>query len=209
MTRRARVRGQRTLGRNLFTPREVISSEAMGAGDTATKPLPERLAIEAAQKDPGRFAELYESNFERVYAFVARRVRDRNEAEDVTAEVFHRALANLARFEWRGIPFAAWLLRIAGNTIADRAKRAAREPVLADPDDVRETTLEDVEQRARLFRLVDRLPADQRRVIVLRFAEERTIRDIARTLERSEGAVKQLQFRGLKSLRSWLGGSDA
>src|SRR4029077_12333402 len=107
LPRGGRARGRGPPGRNLFTPREVIPSEAMGAGDAATNPLPERLALSAAQKEPGRGAELYESNFERVCAFVARRVRDRDEAEDVTAEVFHRALANLARFEWRGTPFAA------------------------------------------------------------------------------------------------------
>jgi len=66
----------------------------------------ERLMIEAAQKDPRRFAELYEANFERIYAFIVRRVQDRHEAEDLTAEVFHHALANLSRFEWRGVPFA-------------------------------------------------------------------------------------------------------
>jgi hypothetical protein len=76
----------------------------------------ERLLIEAAQQDPSRFAELYEKNFHRVYAFVARRVRDRDEAEDVTAEVFHEALRSLGRFQWRGAPFAAWLLRIAANS---------------------------------------------------------------------------------------------
>lgn len=84
----------------------------------------ERLLVEAAQKDPARFAELYEINCERVYAFVARRVGDRDAAEDLTSEVFHKALANLRRFEWRGAPFAAWLLRIAANAIADRAQRA-------------------------------------------------------------------------------------
>ena len=78
----------------------------------------ERLLIEAAQRDPSRFAELYEDNFERVYAFIARRVRDRDEAEDLTSEVFHQALANLARFEWRGVPFAAWLFRISRHARA-------------------------------------------------------------------------------------------
>ena len=73
----------------------------------------ERLLIEAAQHDPSRFAELYENNFERVYAYVVRRVHSREEAEDITAEVFHQALLNIGRFEWRGVPFAAWLLRIA------------------------------------------------------------------------------------------------
>ena len=70
----------------------------------------ERLLVEAAQKDPTQFGELYEINFERVYGFVARRVCDRDAAEDLTSEVFHKALANLRRFEWRGVPFAAGCL---------------------------------------------------------------------------------------------------
>ena len=67
----------------------------------------ERLLIEAAKADPQRFAALYERNFDRVYAFAARRTGSRGEAEDLTAEVFHHALANLGRFEWRGVPFVA------------------------------------------------------------------------------------------------------
>src|SRR2546428_5960677 len=97
----------------------------------------ERLLIEAAQKDPGRFADLYENNFERVYAFIVRRVRDRHEAEDLTAEVFQHALANLPRFEWRGVPFAAWLFCIPANAIADRWQRISKErsdPFSADLD---------------------------------------------------------------------------
>src|SRR5467141_854635 len=96
----------------------------------------ERLLIEAAQRDRTRFAELYEDNFERVYAFIARRVRDRDEAEDLTSEVFHQALANLARFEWRGVPFAAWLFRIAANLISDRWQRAGREQLADDPGQI-------------------------------------------------------------------------
>jgi RNA polymerase sigma-70 factor, ECF subfamily len=87
----------------------------------------EQLLIEAAQRDPSRFAELYEANFEKVYAFIVRRVRDRDVAQDLTAEVFHQALANLGRFEWRGLPFVAWLYRIAANAIADRWKREGKE----------------------------------------------------------------------------------
>src|SRR5262245_54076987 len=111
--------------------------------------------IQAAQRDPGRFGVLYESNFERVYAFVLRRVRDREEAEDVTSDVFHRALANLGHFEWRGVPFAAWLLRIAANAIADRSLRAARERDVPGPELREEPGPEECEHRARLFRLVD------------------------------------------------------
>src|SRR2546421_5927343 len=87
----------------------------------------ERLLIEAAQKDPKRFAELYETNFERVYAFIIRRVQDRHEAEDLTSEVFQHALANLSKFEWRGVPFAVWLYRIASNAMADRWRRGSKQ----------------------------------------------------------------------------------
>ncbi len=165
----------------------------------------DRLLIEAAQKDRRRFAEVYESNFERVYAFIVRRVGDRDEAQDLTSEVFHRALTGIERFEWRGVPLAAWLLRIAANAIVNRSQRAARERQMVRAGDPEPSTLEDVEQRVRLFRLVDRLPADQRRVIVMRFGEDRSIADIAGALGRSEGAVKQLQLRGLQNLRERLG----
>ena len=87
----------------------------------------ERLLIEAAQQDPARFAELYESNFQRVYAFLLRRVGSREEAEGLTAEVFHQALASISRFEWRGRPFVAWLLGIAGNILRDRWQRVTRQ----------------------------------------------------------------------------------
>ncbi len=166
----------------------------------------ERLLVEAARRDPARFAELYERYFDRVYAYVARRVRDRDAVQDLTADVFHQALANLGRFEWRGAPFASWLFRIAANAVVDRARRAEKRPDLAAPGDVEEPPdpegLEEVEERARLYGLVRSLPADQRRVILLRFVEEKTIREIAGELGRTEGAVKQLQLRALKTLRS-------
>ena len=163
----------------------------------------ERLQIEAAQKDPSRFADLYEEHFERVYAYVLRRVCDRSEAQDITADVFQQALANLKRFEWRGAPFAAWLYRIAANAIADHFQRTSRQSAEAPPEESsNDENYDDVERRATLFRSVGRLPADQRRVIVMRFAEEKSIREIAAELGRSEGAVKQLQWRGLQSLRA-------
>src|SRR5256885_6245122 len=112
----------------------------------------DRLLIEAAQRDPSRFAELYEDNFERVYAFIARRVRHRHEAEDLTSEVFHQALASLPRFEWRGVPFAAWLFRIAANSIIDRSKRAAKEQEIFPTTELisEQADIEEIDQRARL-----------------------------------------------------------
>jgi RNA polymerase sigma-70 factor, ECF subfamily len=172
----------------------------------------ERLLIEAAQRDPARFAELYECHFERVYAYVVRRVGNRAETEDLTSEVFHQALANLKKFEWRGIPFAAWLFRIAANLISDRWQRSGRE--VADDAELAaaqasRAEIEEVERRATLFRLVDTLPAEQRRVVVLRFVEQKSIKEVAREIRRTEGAVKQLQFRALTSLRTRMEGADA
>jgi RNA polymerase sigma-70 factor, ECF subfamily len=162
----------------------------------------ERLLVEAAQADPARFAELYEQHFERVYAFIAGRVRNRQEAEDLTSQVFHKALQNLRQFQWRGAPFAAWLLRIAANCMADHWQRAARERDDPPPQPPDETAAADIERRALLFQLVGALAPDQQRVIVARFVEQKSIRDIAQELERSEGAVKQLQLRALQNLRA-------
>ena len=162
----------------------------------------ERLLIEAAQHDPSRFAELYENNFERVYAYIARRVHSREEAEDVTAEVFHQALLNIGRFEWRGVPFAAWLLRIAANALADRWQRAAKNPEVAAEAQAEPGVDAEIERRAMLSQLVDRLPLEQRLVIVRRFVDQKSIKEIAQELDRTEGAVKQLQFRGLQTLRT-------
>src|SRR5271154_6404516 len=137
----------------------------------AVSEISERRLIEAAQADPARFGELYELHFDRVYAYVSRRLNDRDAAQDVTSEVFHHALANLKQFEWRGAPFGAWLMRIASNAITDRWRRQNRESgqtseieaVSKDPNP------EEIQHRARLFGLVRTLPEDQRRVIEMRF----------------------------------------
>src|ERR1700682_4020650 len=120
--------------------------------DPALPPGDALLLSEAAKKDPSRFAELYELNFERVYGYIARRVGDRDAAQDLTSDVFHKALANIHSFEWRGVPFAGWLLRIAANMIVDRSKRGAKEftgqelPDLPDLD--KRPKLEEADQTA-------------------------------------------------------------
>jgi RNA polymerase sigma-70 factor, ECF subfamily len=190
----------------------------------------ERLLIEAAQRDPGRFAELYERNFDRVYAYIAHRVHDRDLAEDLTAEVFHQALQTIGRFEWRGAPFVAWLLGIAAHVLAARWRGLAAQPKdlgsdvleqLGDPGDLSGKSLggngngtghapaefsvralEEIEQRATIAKLVATLPDDQQLVVTRRFLEHRSIREIAQEMRRTEGAVKQLQFRALENLRA-------
>jgi RNA polymerase sigma-70 factor, ECF subfamily len=176
----------------------------------------ERRLVKAAQQDRACFGDVYERYFELVYGYVARRVRDRAATEDVTSEVFRKALANIDRFKWTGAPFGAWLLRIASNLIADRAKRQAKNGVRVDePGEIlsrdapsasesQQVQLEDAERRAWVIRMVEELPEDQRRVVRMRFAEEKSINEIALEMGRSDGAVKQLQFRAFQNLRAKL-----
>ena len=165
----------------------------------------DRPLIEAAKADPARFVELYDRYFNRVYAYVSRRTHDRAAAEDITSDVFHQALAHLGQFEWRGVPLVAWLFRIASNALADRRRQDSRDSH-DPPDEIPDTReLEEIERRVMLFQLVDRLPDLQRRVIQMRFVEEKSIRGIAAALGRSEGAVKQLQLRALQNLRKEMG----
>lgn len=168
----------------------------------------DRRLIEAAQGDPARFVELYDRYVDRVYAFVSSRTHDRAVAEDITADVFHHALAHLREFEWRGVRILAWLFRIAANAIADRWRQSGRDAT-ALPDDVPDRRdVAELERRVMVFQLVERLPDVQRRVIELRFVEEKSLREIAAELGRSEGAVKQLQLRALENLRKGMAGRD-
>ena len=123
--------------------------------------------------------------------FHRRRTEDRAAAEDITSQVFVQALGAIGRFEWRGLPVSVWLFRIASNALADhwreRARTAQEAPGVPDPHE-----LEDIERRIALYQLVEQLPELQRQVIRMRFVEEKSIREVAAALNRSEGAVKQL-----------------
>jgi len=163
----------------------------------------ERLLVAAAVADPRQFATLYERHLAAVYGYVSRRVHSRAEAEDVTSEVFHRALAALPQYESRGAPFAAWLFRIAANCLADRWQKAAREKGQPSPGEpaVAPVDLEAAARTDRLFALLGKLPEDQQRVVRMRFLEEKSVKEISAAMGRSEGAVKQLQYRALEWLR--------
>jgi len=175
----------------------------------------ERLLVEAAQADPSAFDALYELHFERIYFFIFSRVHDRASAEDITSETFHKALASLPSYEYRGTPFAAWLYRIASNAIVDHYKRSNREQQLDDLEhplaqpELSSHDLEFIERHVHFFRLVEQLPEVQRRVVCERFVEDRSIREIAQRLSKTEGAIKQLQFRALQTLRAQIGDRHA
>lgn len=162
----------------------------------------ERPLIEAAQNEPDKFAELYDQNFSRVYAFFARRVATREQAQDLTAEVFHQALASIKTYRSQGAPFIAWLYGIAAHVLSrhyhNQGKGAEELSDLSGAS-------EDIERSVLLGQLVDSLLPDQRQVIIRRFVDQKSIREIAQELGRSEGAVKQLQLRALEKLRDKLG----
>jgi RNA polymerase sigma-70 factor (ECF subfamily) len=193
----------------LWKARNAENKLKAAARTDAESEKDELLLIEAARRDPARFGDLYERYFDRVYAYIARRVGNRDAAQDLTADVFHRALANIGKYESRGVPFGAWLFRIAANAIADRWKHAAKESGNPAPEeiDAGKLDLEAVEHRAQLFQAVRKLTAEQRRVIQLRFAEEKSIRDIAQEMRKTEGAVKLLQFRAIQNLRDRMSGA--
>lgn len=175
----------------------------------------DRRLVEAAQADPARFEALYRKYLAQVYSFAYYELRDHHEAEDATERTFLAALANLPRFEERARPtdgegastFRVWLFQIARNAIAERRRRQRRRPetplqaaeAVADPLDLEVTALRQDAATAAM-RAITRLPGDRRRALILRFVDEMSTREIAVVLGRSEGAVRVLIHRALRSV---------
>lgn len=169
--------------------------------------------VKAAQEDPANFGPLYELYVDRIYRYAYRRVGTHHDAEDVTAQTFQQALGALPKYEWRGLPFGAWLFRIAANIINRRGRTGKREfpvedvTVFSFAEDVAEDPVDRVardELADELNALVDGLPEDQQRALILKFSHGLKNREIGELMGRSEGAVKQLVHRALVNLRSRL-----
>ena len=167
--------------------------------------------VAAAKRDPREFGALYELYVDRVYRYAYRRVGTHHDAEDVTAQTFQQALAALPKYEWRGLPFGAWLFRIAANVINRRGRTGNREIAVEDVSvfSFQETLDDDPIDRVtrdeladELNELIETLPADQQRVLVLKFSHGLKNREIGDLMGRSEGAVKQLVHRALVNLRT-------
>ena len=168
----------------------------------------ERIMIDAAQRDRAAFAPLYERYVDQIFAYAHTLTHNREIAEDVTAATFAKALEDLPRFEWRGVPYSAWLYRVAANIVARRARRPAA--VGLDGHEVAaggspEAIVEQRERDDEVRAAVAGLPADQRQAVLLRFGGDLRNREIAGIMGRSEGAVKLLTFRAMTSLRRQLG----
>ena len=170
----------------------------------------ESLVQRAKQRDQKAFAQLYEEHFDKIYRYVALRIGDRTEAEDMTQQVFLNALKSISSFKWKGVPFAAWLFRIAHNQVVDYLRKKSKQAAApldeslvssdSNPQLMAEHSL-DVEQ---LLLATRRLTEAQRQVISLRFTGELSINQVAKIMGKSQGAVKALQHSAIVALRKIL-----
>lgn len=176
--------------------------------------------IDRARLDPAAFGEIYDMYADRIFSFCRVHSPSQEEAEDLMAQTFERALAAISRYEHRGIPFSGWLFRIAANLSVDRARRAPSvvhlgehpelEAMLKSPERGEvETWVERWEGAEWLQEHVARLPVDQQRVIRLRFYEDHALTDMATEMGRSDGAVRQLLHRAVRTLRLQMQGEEA
>ncbi|MCS7207010.1 MAG: sigma-70 family RNA polymerase sigma factor [Dehalococcoidia bacterium] len=169
------------------------------------------LVAQAQKGDTQAFAQVYEELFDRVLRYMLLRVGEQAEAEDLTQEVFTRVWENLPRYQQRGMPFAAWVFRIARNLVTDRYRRSATAEHLpldavfglastADPAEDALITLD----AQRLHKALAQLTDLQRQVLLLRFGAGMSIQETAQVLQKSEGAIKALQHAGVENLRKLL-----
>ncbi|MGH2521101.1 MAG: RNA polymerase sigma factor [Anaerolineales bacterium] len=176
--------------------------------------------VAQAKVDPEAFGRLYERYLKKIYNYVYYRTGNEHDAEDLTARVFTRAMAHLRHYNDRGVPFSAWLYRIAHNLVAnwhrDHGRRQMlplHEVALNNPlafwTEAPEVLTENREEQERLLRAIRRLPAERQQLLVLKFVERLSNAEIGAVMERSEGAIKSLYHRTLLALREELARTEA
>jgi RNA polymerase sigma-70 factor (ECF subfamily) len=172
----------------------------------------EKILVRASQGDKAAFGMLYEHYIDRIFNYVYYRTGNVNDAEDLTARVFQRAMHHIVNYTDRGVPFSAWLYRIAHNLVAnwhrDRSRRQeiplSDAPIISKGDHP-ETTLVRGQEHEALLRLIRTLPAERQHLLILKFVEHLSNADIGQIMGRSEGAVKSLYHRTLLALRDQIG----
>jgi RNA polymerase sigma-70 factor (ECF subfamily) len=167
----------------------------------------------ASQGDKDAFGELYERYAERIFNYIYYRTGNVHDAEDLTARVFQRAMNHIQNYIDRGVPFSAWLYRIAHNLVANWHRDRSRKqeipiddvPILPSRGDHPEFTLVRTEEQEALLRLIRRLPPERQNLLILKFVENLSNAEIGQIMGRSEGAVKSLYHRTLLALRDEIG----
>jgi RNA polymerase sigma-70 factor, ECF subfamily len=172
--------------------------------------LDDNRLVELAKSDPEAFGELYERNVDRIYSYVYYRVGNEADTEDLVARTFFQAMASVQRYTDRGVPFAAWLYRIAHNLVANyhRAHKRWRLTPLDDleligkPADGPDRAAETAEKQRLLWAAILRQPEERQRLLVLKFADRLSNDEIGQLMGRTESSIKSLYHRTLKALRA-------
>ena len=176
----------------------------------------ERELVERAKNNGEAFVELYDQYYSQIFGYVLKRTANIEVAQDVTSEVFFKAFKNLRQFHWRGVPFSSWLYRIATNEIANyftknkpwqfSLEEVSNSVGSSDPSAETELLQAEAELSRRedfltLHENISRLQLKYQEVIVLRFFEDKQLKEIGEILGKREGTVKSLLHRGLEKLR--------
>lgn len=180
-----------------------------GSAETALDRDAEAELIELAKSDANAFGNLYERYVDRIYSYIYYRTGNQQDAEDLTARTFFKALDHIQRYDNRGVPFSAWLYRIAHNLVANWHRDRGRHHELALEDQAHlpqgpgnpERLAEASEAREALLSAIRRLPSDRQQLILLKFSDSMPNAQIGTIMGRSEGAIKSLYHRTLLALR--------
>ncbi len=172
----------------------------------------EAALVSRAKNDPAAFGLLYERYIDRVYAYIYHRIGNAQDTEDLTARTFYRALDKLHTYEDRGLPFSAWLFRIAHNLVANWHRDHSRRNFLSldrlwftsKEGDTPEEKVEEEERHEALWDAINELPEDRRNLLLYKFSSRLSNLEIGEVMNKSESAIKSLYFRTLASLRSEL-----
>ena len=174
--------------------------------------IDEEQLIEQAKTDPEAFGKLYELYVEKIYNYVFYRIGNQQDAEDLTAKVFHRALNHIPNYNNKGAPFAAWLYRIAHNLVANWHRDHKRRKVVAlehvtlssKKEENPHQAAEQRDSQELLLAAIQKLPPERQELLTLKFIERMSNADIGQVMGRSEGAIKSLYHRTLVSLKEHL-----
>jgi RNA polymerase sigma-70 factor (ECF subfamily) len=172
--------------------------------------MDEAALVELAKIDPEAFGELYERNVEKIYHYIYYRIGNAEDAEDLTARTFYQALDNIPRYVEKGVPFVAWLYRIAHNLVANYHRARGRWKMTSldemevggrpgeRPDKAAETN----ERLRALWSAIYRQPEERQRLLIMKFADRLSNQEIGRLMGRTESSIKSLYFRTLKALKA-------
>lgn len=176
------------------------------------KDLDDTELVQLAKDDKEAFGEIYERYMPKIYNYIYYRTSNQHDAEDLTARVFFRAMSHIGNYVDKGVPFQAWLYRIAHNLVANWHRDQGRRKVIPLDDyvvhslksEAPDRLAEDSEEQEKLMEAIHRLPEERQQLLLLKFIDQLSNAEIGEIMDRTEGAIKSLYHRTLLSLRDEL-----